>query len=120
MLANFAVVGLGGFAGSALRYAVGLLAVRALPSFPLGTLLVNVTGCYLIGVLAILVPDGRPRLFWLTGVLGGYTTFSSFGLDSLVLWRDGHETAAVFNVAVQLVFGLLAVAAGAATARAAS
>ena len=117
------LVGAGGFAGAVLRYAVGLLALRWLPpAFPYGTFLVNVTGCFAIGVLAAAF-DTRsaglaPRLFWITGVLGGYTTFSAFGLETAGLLGRGSLVAAGLNVGGQVVIGLAAVWAGAAFVRA--
>ena len=119
-LRDVLAVGAGGFAGSSLRYAVGLAAARAVPSLPLGTFVVNVAGCFAIGVLAVVLPEGRSRLFWITGVLGGFTTFSSFGYETLALWQSGRAGAAALNATGQLLLGLLAVAAGVAAARAAS
>jgi CrcB protein len=121
--ARLLLVGAGGFLGAALRFVAGLLALRYLPSgFPYGTFLVNVTGCFAIGILAAHFDQGRaglfPRLFWMTGVLGGYTTFSSFGYETLALVRDGNVAGAWVNVVGQVTLGLLAVWAGAAVVRA--
>jgi CrcB protein len=110
------LVGSGGFVGSALRYAVSAWVQRIDPSgaFPFGTLAVNVTGCLVIGVLAGL-SETRPifnpeaRLLVLIGVLGGFTTFSTFGWETLALLREGAVGAAGANVAASLVFGMLAV-----------
>jgi CrcB protein len=109
------LAGLGGFIGSASRYAIGGLIHRALPfaTFPFGTLVVNVSGCLLIGLCAGLV-DSRQlfgsdiRTFLLIGVLGGFTTFSSFAYETLALARDEEFTRALLNVAAQVVFGLAA------------
>jgi len=105
-------VALGGALGSVARYACSGLAVRWLGSgFPWGTLFVNVSGSFAIGLLAALVTsDGRPllgsdaRAFVMVGVLGGFTTFSSFSLETLNLARGGAIGAAGGNVA--LSFGL--------------
>ena len=110
-------MGAGGALGAMLRYGVGVLALRFLPaSFPYGTFMVNVTGCFAIGVLAALFDRAgsglAPRLFWVAGVLGGYTTFSTFGYDTLVLLRQGSLAPAVANAAGQVAAGLLAVWAG--------
>lgn len=118
------LVGAGGFLGASTRYLLGGLVYRFLPSdFPYATFLINVSGCLAIGVLATLAEasvgirtDGR--LFWLVGVLGGYTTFSTFGYESLVLLRDGSSLLAAANVIGHVVLGLAAVWAGAAIARA--
>lgn len=107
------LVGVGGFVGSACRYLLGGWVHGAIPfaSFPYGTLLVNVSGCFLIGVLGGLTdsrqalgPDGR--LFVLLGLLGGFTTFSSFAYETLALARDADYVRAAANVAAQLVLGL--------------
>jgi fluoride exporter len=105
-------VALGGALGSVARYASSTAFARWLGAgFPYGTLFVNVAGSFAIGLLAALVAgDGRPllgtdaRAFVLVGVLGGFTTFSSFSLETLELARSGALGAAVANVA--LSFGL--------------
>lgn len=117
-------VALGGALGSVARYACSGLAARWLgASFPWGTLLVNVTGSFLIGALAALVTiDGKPllgadaRALVMVGVLGGFTTFSSFSLETLNLARAGAVGAASAYVAASLVVCLLAVWLGFATA----
>ncbi|HRK35784.1 MAG TPA: fluoride efflux transporter CrcB, partial [Candidatus Hydrogenedentes bacterium] len=86
-------------------------------AFPLGTLAVNVIGCFLIG-LFYGVADSREwvkpemRLLLVVGVLGGFTTFSAFGYDSFELIRSGRTLALFVNVLAQVALGLLAVAAG--------
>ncbi len=91
--------------------------------FPLGTLVVNVVGCFVIGVLATLADEGQSlshttRLFLVTGVLGGFTTFSAFGLDTLRLIENGQGMAALGNAGTSVALGLVAVIAGVATVRA--
>jgi CrcB protein len=83
---------------------------------------VNVTGCFVIGLLAQLsetrgVPSGQARTFVFVGILGGYTTFSSFGNETLNLLRGGEALASAANAGGQLVLGLLAVALGRAAAQ---
>ncbi len=116
-------VGIGGALGSSLRYGANLLAQRHWPAaFPWATLLVNVTGCFAIGLLAVLADERgslgpNTRLFLLVGVLGGYTTFSSFGYETLSLAGAGHPGWALANVVGQVGLGLLAVWAGMAAGR---
>lgn len=113
------LVGAGGFLGSVFRFGTGSLVYRLLGSttLPYGTLLVNVAGCFAIGIFGGL-GDSRQvigtelRLFLFIGVLGGFTTFSAFGYETLVLVRAGDPSRAVLNVALNVIAGLLAVWAG--------
>jgi CrcB protein len=108
----------GGGAGSMLRYAVGLwVEARTGPGFPWGTFAVNVMGCFWIGVLATLADEHAwitpaARLALVTGVIGGFTTFSTFGLETWELVEDGRAWLAVANAAASLLVGLAAVVAG--------
>lgn len=110
-------VALGGALGSVARYACSLGAARWFgTAFPWGTLFVNVTGSFVIGLLAALVAaDGRPalgadaRAFVLVGVLGGFTTFSSFSLETLSLARGGAVGAAAANVGLSVALCLAGV-----------
>jgi CrcB protein len=118
------LVGCGGFVGAVLRYGVGGLVHRsaALAGFPFGTLVVNVTGCLLIGAAAATVETRqllRPeaRLFLMVGVLGGYTTFSTFGYETFVLLREGGYGQAAANAVGQVLLGLFGVWAGMVAAR---
>lgn len=112
------LVAAGGAIGASLRY-LGALALGRPGSgdFPLATFVINVVGCFLIGVFAG-VADSRPfatdapRLFLVVGILGGFTTFSTFGLESFELLRRGQSLLAVFYVTVHCVIGTAAVAAG--------
>lgn len=110
------IVGAGGFVGCIARYLVGLLVVRLLgstPVFPYATLAVNVAGCFLIGLLgglagtAKLAPD--LQLLLITGMLGGLTTYSTFGFQAVTLVREHHTSTALFFLATHLVLGLGAV-----------
>lgn len=104
-------VALGGALGSVARFACAGLAARWVGlGFPWGTLFVNVTGSFAIGLLASLAaPDGRPwlgtdaRAFVIVGVLGGFTTFSSFSLETLTLARNGSVGGAGIYVGASLV-----------------
>lgn len=113
------IVGSGGFFGSAARFAFGGLVQRLAPSalFPWGTLAVNVTGCFLIGLLfglseARQIFSPEARLFLFIGVLGGYTTFSTFGLESINLLRDGEWLRALSYVLLHVILGIGTVWAG--------
>jgi CrcB protein len=123
-LIGYAAVALGGVLGALARWGVA----RALPSptggWPWATLLVNVTGCALIGVLLAVLLARFPEHPWLrpflcTGVLGGYTTFSTFAVDTVRLVDDGAAGTAAGYVAASVLGGLLAVVAGLTVARAA-
>ena len=110
-------IGLGSALGGMARYWLsGVIGERFGEAFPVGTLVVNVTGSFVIGFLATLTdPDGRMylsatvRQFLMFGICGGYTTFSSFSLQTLTLARGGEWLHAVANVAMSVIFCLLAV-----------
>jgi CrcB protein len=113
-------VAVGGALGSVARHGVNRwvhhewLALR----FPVATLVVNIVGCGVIGVLAGLVATERLpmsatwREFVFVGILGGFTTFSTFGLDTITLVRSGEIAPALANVALHVVVGLVSVYAG--------
>jgi fluoride exporter len=110
------LVAAGGALGTGCRYALSSLVYAHIdrPTFPWANLLVNVTGSFAIGVLAqifdarlLVSPTARAVL--LTGVLGGYTTFSSFAYETLALLRDGEYVSALLNAGGNLALGLLAV-----------
>jgi CrcB protein len=104
--ALYGFVALGGMIGSCTRYLVSVFAQILFGSgFPLGTLFVNITGSFAIGFYAALAgPDGRifastrQRQFVMTGLCGGYTTFSAFSFETFQLLRNGHELAALLNI----------------------
>ena len=110
------LVGLGGFVGSVTRYLAAGAVQRLFPAMrlPGGTLLVNVVGCALIGVAGALVEyrglfSSQVRVFLMIGILGGFTTFSSFGFETLELAREGQLGLGLVNVALQIGLGLAAV-----------
>ena len=110
------LAGIGGFIGSTFRYAVTGFVQNWSRSidFPYGTLAVNLIGCFLIGFLSQLAESrgvftAESRTFVFIGILGGFTTFSAFGNETMTLWRDGQNTLALANVAAHLVLGLGAV-----------
>jgi fluoride exporter len=111
---------LGSALGGGARYWLSGLAANSIgETFPVGTLIVNVTGSFVIGFFAALTgPDGRifvgtnARQFVMTGLCGGYTTFSSFSLQTLNLARDGEAALAGLNVVLSAALCLIAVWAG--------
>jgi fluoride exporter len=119
-LSSYLLVGVGSALGGMARYwCTGLVAARWGNAFPWGTLAVNVVGSFLIGVLATgLVPGGRwllpvpARDLLMVGVLGGYTTFSAFSLQTLNLLEQGDWARAGWNVVLSVALCLGAVAAG--------
>ncbi len=116
-------VSLGAVVGANARYLVGVWAIERLgTAFPYGTFLVNLTGSFLIGLFLTLladraVEDPAWRLLLVTGFCGGYTTFSSYSWDGLVLLQQGEYGTAALYLVGSVVTGLLAVVAGAAAAR---
>ena len=112
------VVGSGGFIGAIARYAISELYLRhSKGTFPIGTFIVNVVGCLLIGALMAWIEDcpalsANTRLFLIIGLLGSFTTFSTFGYQSYQLLQDGEIRLAVVNIVGSVLLGLLAVALG--------
>lgn len=110
------LVFVGGGIGSSLRYGVNLATVAWFgPHFPWGTLTVNVVGSAVMGAFAGYLMTREPgtgsdavRLFFMTGILGGFTTFSAFSLDVVVLWQRGATMAAIGYVLVSLALSILA------------
>ena len=116
MIMTFLQVALGGAIGAMLRFGVGLGVLRfASPGFPVGVLLVNVLGSFLMGVFAMYsFHRGVQHLnpFVMTGLLGGFTTFSAFSLEAFTLYERGQVTAAGVYVASSVVLSLVALVAG--------
>ena len=111
------MVAAGGAAGAVARYGVSVAVARAAGSpVPLATALVNILGCAAAGVLLGAMAAGRlsltvdQRALVFAGVLGGFTTFSGVGIDTLALVQDGRGATAVTNVALQIGVGLAALA----------
>lgn len=113
----YLLIALGGALGSVARFALnGVISAQFGETFPWGTFLINVTGSFVIGFFATLTgPEGRwfasdnTRVFFMTGVCGGYTTFSSFSLQTLNLARDGDWLRAGANTVASVVACLVAV-----------
>jgi fluoride exporter len=109
------MVGCGGFLGSIARYLVSGWVQNVLKNswFPFGTMTVNISGCLVIGILAGLaesrgILNPQSRAFLLIGVLGGFTTFSSFSFDTTSLFHSGQFLSAIVNVGLQVILGLAA------------
>jgi fluoride exporter len=121
----YAAAALGGVLGALARWGVGETLPHDAGSWPWATLLVNLTGCLVLGVLIAALFAEHPDSPWLrpflgTGVLGGYTTFSTFAVDVVQLTDTGAAGAAVGYVAASVLGGLLAAVAGVALGRAVS
>lgn len=112
------VIWLGGGIGSVFRYLVQLgMSKLVTVTFPAGTFLVNITGCFIIGLLygfanKYAAVTQEWRLFLITGLCGGYTTFSSFSYESVSLFRQGVYTYFILYVLLSVVIGLLATIVG--------
>jgi CrcB protein len=106
---NFFLVAIGGAAGSLLRYLVSLLFLGM--GWPWGTLLVNILGSFTMGMFAGIGLSPQQRLLWMTGVLGGFTTFSAFSLETAMLWDRSHWEGVAY-VALSVALGLAAFATG--------
>ncbi|MDP8212652.1 MAG: fluoride efflux transporter CrcB [Candidatus Zapsychrus exili] len=105
------LVGSGGFIGAVLRYLSGVAIYRfaSAAQFPYATLFVNVLGCFLIGFLIKSLGESSLYLFIIVGVLGGFTTFSSFSLETLSLLNNGEIIKAASNVIFNVILCLFAV-----------
>jgi fluoride exporter len=114
-MAQTLLVMLGGGIGAALRFAVNTYVTRLYGGlFPMGTFLINVTGSFLIGILMTIFvsrPDihSNWRLFCVTGILGGYTTFSSFEWETFATMRSGAMLVALSNVTLSVLLGFVGV-----------
>ena len=121
---NILLVALGGALGSVGRYLVGLAGVRlGGPNFPWGTLTVNVVGAFFIGLMVEMIArrfeaSAELRVFIVTGVIGGFTTWSSFTLDAVALFERGEWTLSAVYLLASLVVSFVAIFAGLALGRA--
>lgn len=116
MLSTLAQVALGGAIGASGRYLTGVAAIRLMgPGFPWGTLAVNVLGSFAMGVLVVTLGHlsaNRLAPLLMTGVLGGFTTFSAFSLDALTIWERGQQGLAATYVVASVGLSLAAIVAG--------
>ena len=107
------MIAIGGALGSVARYAaVGYLTPMLNYRFPFGTFIVNISGSFLIGIAYVVLVEkaiipSEWRLFFITGILGGYTTFSSFSLEVLQAWQQGHPLNSMLYATGSVFLGLL-------------
>jgi CrcB protein len=112
------LVAIGGAIGASSRYLVAIASGKAFGDwFPFGTLLINIVGCFLMGVFveylaARLQPSEGLRLFVATGFLGGFTTFSAFSLDFVSLWQRGDAALAIGYGAASIILSLAGIVLG--------
>jgi len=113
---NILLVGIGGFVGALLRYLVSgyVQTLSHSVDFPYGTMAVNIIGCFLIGLLSQLIDSqagitAEARLLLMVGLLGSFTTYSTFGSETLTLLQDQRLVMAFLNMGIHLAFGLSAV-----------
>ena len=116
------LVGLGGFLGSVLRLVISdFFQTKHLTSFPYGTLAVNIIGCFVIGLVFGFVEKGQLSIEWryflATGLIGGFTTFSAYSIETLNLFRDGNIRLAAVNILLNNVLGILLALGGFAIAK---
>ena len=108
---NIFAVGAGGFVGSVCRYLLGLIPVSEMTVFPVKTFMINITGCILIGILAVTASKSvemspQMMLFLKVGLCGGFTTFSTFALETADLMKAGHMGTAFAYVALSVLVGV--------------
>ena len=106
-------IGAGSFIGGICRYLLSLLIqTKTTTHFPLNTLIVNIIGCFFIGIVFGIFEKGQMsnewKLFFATGVIGGFTTFSAFSNETFILFREGHAGYALLYVGASVLLGLLA------------
>lgn len=116
------IVGIGGFIGTVCRYLIGLIPVNEGTVFPVKTFFINIAGSFIIGIVAALALKNsslNPRLvsFLRIGICGGFTTFSSFALETADLMKNGNSGAAMAYVLLSVVLGIAAVFAAQAVVR---
>ena len=121
MLLNVSLVALGGALGTSVRYLVGLAFVKAMPlGFPMGVLPVNILGSFAMGLFVVFAHQkglSVANLFVMTGLLGGFTTFSAFSLEAVTLMERGHVGQAALYVGLSVALSILGLMAGLAISR---
>lgn len=110
MLKQILLVGAGGAVGSILRYLTSVFIVRSEPyPFPVATFIVNILGCFCIGLLINLIPSNNMRFLLITGFCGGFTTFSTFASETFTLVDNAHTIQALIYVLASCILGVCAV-----------
>lgn len=109
-------VGIGGFIGSVMRYLIGLIPIKTTSGFPIITLCINIIGAFLIGIISALAlkKSINPNIVLLlkTGICGGFTTFSTFALESVTLHKNGNTTLSILYIVLSILLGVIAVVCG--------
>lgn len=123
LVQTFLLISLGALVGANLRYAVGQSIARAFPALPYGTLLINVTGSFVLGFFMIwtterVFADPRWRLLIAVGFCGGYTTFSSYAFETFALFQQGNWSLSALNIVATNVLCVIGTLLGAMLARA--
>lgn len=108
---NCVIVGLGGFIGAVLRYLIGLIPIKNPDSFP--TNIINILGALIIGIIAFTAAknqnlDAKLILFLKVGICGGFTTFSTFSLETANLIKSGYVLTAIIYILLSVILGILA------------
>ena len=116
-MADVFYVGIGGFLGTVVRYLTYICVSRYFAfAFPLATLVVNIVGCFALGMISAFAerqsisPQILPMIS--VGVIGGFTTFSAFGMETVSLWKNAYAPLALINIGANLILGLGAVMLG--------
>ncbi|HCT93977.1 MAG: camphor resistance protein CrcB [Bacteroidetes bacterium GWE2_39_28] len=123
MLRTILFIGTGGFLGTVARFLISKFSQQMFQTtFPLGTMIVNLTGCFLLGVIYGLMERGEVfssdvRLFLTVGFCGGFTTFSTFAFENANMLRDGNFTQVAFYTGISVLLGIAALIAGGVTTR---
>ena len=113
---NLVYIFLGGGVGSVLRYLISMYTQKLVKigSFPLGTFLVNILGCFMIGFLTsyFMKSDNYLKYLLITGLCGGFTTFSTFSIENYSLWENQQFATLIFYIVLSVLIGFIAVFSG--------